>query len=246
MFSVQNLPEHLLLTNNLSSSRSELENQFTKRGVDPSPTSIPLRLEFKPSDRRKTHQLNKMGRSRLQEHQLLHRRAQSLPEYLHLASNDNLYPSTASVEHIAPLANDGPNADLEGNYTQLPVDQDPNSRPSCFRNMIEEIVFIFTVMMATASTTFIQGVIVINTALIGKDLRMTESQITWISAAVGYVICLQPDSQTNVSTDLQVDPSCCFSGRLQTFLVANLNSAMAWLFLVSSLSLPSGHQTHYP
>jgi hypothetical protein len=41
------------------------------------------------------------------------------------------------------------------------------------------------VMMATASTTFLQGVIVINTATNGRDLNMTPAQITWISAAIG-------------------------------------------------------------
>jgi len=210
-----------------------------------SPSAIPLRLDFRPSEKRKIQQLNRIDKGRLREHSLPHRRGQSLPEYLHLANNDNIYPSTVSVEHIAPVANDTSNADLEANATGslLPHDQHPNARPQCFRNIFEECIFVFTVMMATASTTFIQGVIVINTALIGESLKMTASQITWISAAVGYVNCIQYTALANLRADLQVDPSCSFLVRLQTSLGAKLNSVMAWLSSVSSPSLPSGRLT---
>jgi hypothetical protein len=63
---------------------------------------------------------------------------------------------------------------------------DPNARPKNFRTTFEECVFVFTVMMCSASTTFLQGVTIINTATIGKDLNMTAAQITWISASLGY------------------------------------------------------------
>lgn len=66
-----------------------------------------------------------------------------------------------------------------------PEQGDPNARPSCFRNLFEEIIFVFTVMMAIACTTFLQGVIVINTATIGESLDMQPAQITWIAAALG-------------------------------------------------------------
>jgi len=56
------------------------------------------------------------------------------------------------------------------------VDHDPNARPRCFRNAFEEYGFVFTVMMATASTTFLQGVIIINTATIQRDqARMNKN-----------------------------------------------------------------------
>jgi hypothetical protein len=78
------------------------------------------------------------------------------------------------------------------------ITSDPNARPEHFRNLFQECLFIFMVMMATASTTFLQGVIVINTATIGKDLRMTSAQVTWISAAIGYGSHLRFALFTNV------------------------------------------------
>ncbi|KAF8854768.1 MFS general substrate transporter, partial [Acephala macrosclerotiorum] len=65
------------------------------------------------------------------------------------------------------------------------ITADPNARPKHFRNVFEEFIFVFTVMMATACTTFIQGVVNINTVTIGRDLLMTPAQITWIAAAIG-------------------------------------------------------------
>jgi len=191
MFTEQTLLNHHLIPDSTNTSGYKLPkpNHSQMPYLNSSPSSLPLRLDFKPSCQRKMQQLSRKDRSQFHQHPLPHRRGQSLPEYLHSASNDNLYPSTASVEHIAPLANDTLNADIEASPVRslLPQDHDPNARPKCFRNIFEECIFVFTVMMATASTTFIQGVIVINTALIGKDLKMTGSQITWISAAVGYV-----------------------------------------------------------
>ena len=64
--------------------------------------------------------------------------------------------------------------------------QDPNARPRYFSSTFEECVFVFTVVMSAASTTFLQGVTVINTATVGKELHMTAAEVTWISAALGY------------------------------------------------------------
>jgi hypothetical protein len=76
--------------------------------------------------------------------------------------------------------------DIEVEMAQSLMTPDPNARPEHFRNLFTECLFVFMVMMATASTTFLQGVIVINTATIGRDLDMTPAQITWISAAIGW------------------------------------------------------------
>ncbi|KAG0651925.1 putative MFS-type transporter [Hyphodiscus hymeniophilus] len=65
------------------------------------------------------------------------------------------------------------------------MSQNPNARPKHFNSNIQEYIFVFTVMMAAASTTFLQGVTVMNTATIGKDMNMTAAEITWISAALG-------------------------------------------------------------
>jgi len=75
--------------------------------------------------------------------------------------------------------------DLEADLSAGLVEQDPNARPKCFRNLFEEIIFILTVMMAVSCTTFLQGVTVINTATIGRSLHMSPAEVTWISAAIG-------------------------------------------------------------
>ena len=76
--------------------------------------------------------------------------------------------------------------DVEADMAEAVIPQDPNARPKHFSSAFEECVFIFTVMMSAASTTFLQGVTVINTASIGRDLNMTAAEVTWISAALGY------------------------------------------------------------
>jgi hypothetical protein len=86
--------------------------------------------------------------------------------------------------------------DIEVEMARSLITSDPDVRPEHFRNLFEECLFIFMVMMATASTTFLQGVIVINTATIGRDLTMTPAQITWISAAIGYDLQLPLDSES--------------------------------------------------
>jgi hypothetical protein len=75
--------------------------------------------------------------------------------------------------------------DVEADMAEALTPQDPNSRPKYFTSTFQEYVFVFTVMMSAASTTFLQGVTVINTGTIGRDLNMSGAEITWISAALG-------------------------------------------------------------
>lgn len=81
---------------------------------------------------------------------------------------------------------DDKSQDVEAAMAEVIEDEDPDARPKVFRNAFEECIFVFTVMLSTASTTFLQGVIVINTATIGASLHMVPIQIVWISAAIGY------------------------------------------------------------
>ncbi|KAL2071894.1 hypothetical protein VTL71DRAFT_13129 [Oculimacula yallundae] len=87
---------------------------------------------------------------------------------------------------FSTLVNSDINAfNVEADMALALVASDPNARPKQFRSLFEECIFVFTAMMAVASTTFIQGVIVINTATIGRDLNMTSAQVAWIAAAIG-------------------------------------------------------------
>ncbi|TGO26229.1 hypothetical protein BPAE_0064g00450 [Botrytis paeoniae] len=74
---------------------------------------------------------------------------------------------------------------LEPSKLQIMTDHDTNSRPLCFSNWAQEWAFVFTVMLASSSTTIIQGVILIMTNTIGQGLKASAPQVTWIAAAVG-------------------------------------------------------------
>lgn len=56
-------------------------------------------------------------------------------------------------------------------------------RPQCFRNTFQEILFVFMATIGMATNTFLVGATVIVTASVGKDLGMSQSQISWIGAA---------------------------------------------------------------
>jgi hypothetical protein len=93
------------------------------------------------------------------------------------------YPSVSSSGTAIPS---NPKCfDIEADMANALIPQNPNSRPKYFRNLYEECIFVFAIMMATSSTTFLQGATVINTANIGKDLNMNPANISWISAALG-------------------------------------------------------------
>ena len=138
-------------------------------------------------------------------------------------SSRNVFPSHSSL--TAVHYSDVKSFDVEADMAEALMPPDPDARPKHFRSTFEECVFVFTVMMAAASTTFLQGVTIINTATIGKDLHMSVAQVTWISAALGY-------EHTNLSSlnpkpdKLAVSPadrSCCSSERLQISSAVKFN-----------------------
>ena len=56
-------------------------------------------------------------------------------------------------------------------------------RPAYFKNTFQEVAFVSQATIATATNSFFAGAVSIVTASIGRDLGMTQGQITWISAA---------------------------------------------------------------
>ena len=93
----------------------------------------------------------------------------------------SIHSSSTAVHHCSNVQC----FDIEVDMAEALMPQDPNARPRHFNSTFEECVFVFTVMMSAASTTFLQGVTVINTATIGRDLKMTAAEVTWISASLG-------------------------------------------------------------
>jgi hypothetical protein len=63
---------------------------------------------------------------------------------------------------------------------------DFGARPECFKNTLQEVSFVAEATLATATTSFLTGVSVIVTATIGRDLGMTQSEISWITASTSY------------------------------------------------------------
>ncbi len=73
-------------------------------------------------------------------------------------------PDVAGSKSVSPAAGNGP-------------------RPVYFKNTFQEVAFVSQATIATATNSFFAGAVSIVTASIGRDLGMTQGQITWISAA---------------------------------------------------------------
>ena len=59
----------------------------------------------------------------------------------------------------------------------------PNACPASFRSTTQEILFILTATMGVAMPSFLQGCTIVISSFVGRDLNMTTSQITWITAS---------------------------------------------------------------
>ena len=64
------------------------------------------------------------------------------------------------------------------------TDTNPNgSRPACFRNTVQEILFVLTTTFAIGQSSIFAGALVCLTSFIGRDLHMNAAEISWINAA---------------------------------------------------------------
>lgn len=81
----------------------------------------------------------------------------------------------------------GPDHDLERHSTHLSrvqsMKQTLGERPACFKNTVQEVSFVAQATIAMSTSTFLVGASSIVTASIGRDLGMTQSEISWIAAA---------------------------------------------------------------
>ncbi|KAK3687372.1 major facilitator superfamily-domain-containing protein [Podospora appendiculata] len=57
-------------------------------------------------------------------------------------------------------------------------------RPVCFKDTFREVAFVFQATNAIATSSFLQGASAIITVSIGRDLGMTQGEITWITASM--------------------------------------------------------------
>lgn len=56
-------------------------------------------------------------------------------------------------------------------------------RPACFSSTAQEVSFVTQSTIAMSTTTFLVGASSIVTAAIGRDLNMTQAEISWIAAS---------------------------------------------------------------
>ncbi|KUI68577.1 hypothetical protein VM1G_04181 [Cytospora mali] len=81
----------------------------------------------------------------------------------------------------------GPNSDLERHHTHISriqsIKQGLGERPECFKNTLQEVSFVAQATIAMSTSTFLNGAASIVTASIGRDLGMSQGEISWISAA---------------------------------------------------------------
>jgi hypothetical protein len=86
---------------------------------------------------------------------------------------------------------DGALAAVNSRGEPLPSIEEPpaeaGKRPECFPSTVQECLFVLTATMSIGMSSFLYGICTVITAPIGKDLRMTSAQITWINAAASFV-----------------------------------------------------------
>lgn len=94
---------------------------------------------------------------------------------------------THAVAELAALTDDG---DKEaGGMTRLErITTSFGDRPEYFRNTLQEVAFVMQATVATASTAFLMGTALIITVPVSLDLKMTQGEISWISASTSCVI----------------------------------------------------------
>jgi hypothetical protein len=75
-----------------------------------------------------------------------------------------------------------------GNDDSQPINgKDPNARPECFRSTFQECLFVMSVTMAVAMSSFLTGAITVMSSFAGRDLQMSNAEISWLNAAPSYV-----------------------------------------------------------
>jgi hypothetical protein len=72
--------------------------------------------------------------------------------------------------------------DAELGNSNAPI-KDPDARPECFSSTFQECLFVISVTMAVAMTSFLTGSVTVMSSFAGEDLNMTNAEITWMNAA---------------------------------------------------------------
>ncbi|KKY34188.1 putative major facilitator superfamily protein [Diaporthe ampelina] len=94
---------------------------------------------------------------------------------------------TDRVRQVSISSSPEPYGDLERQNTRLSVAetirQKLGNRPECFKNTAQEVSFVTQATIAMASNPFLTGATSTVTATIGRELGMTQGQVSWIAAS---------------------------------------------------------------
>lgn len=58
------------------------------------------------------------------------------------------------------------------------------SRPTCFKNLISECLFVLTTTFAIGQSSMLTGALIVMSASIQKGLSMNDSEVTWLAAGL--------------------------------------------------------------
>jgi len=89
------------------------------------------------------------------------------------------------VDHGAPvfdLEKTEPTMSIGAPLPEVQTNID-GGRPACFKNVLEESLFVLTTTFAVGQNSILAGAILCMSSFIGEDLRMSASEVTWLSAA---------------------------------------------------------------
>lgn len=94
---------------------------------------------------------------------------------------------TERVRQVSISSLPGPGEDLERQNTHISlaesIRQKLGNRPTCFKNTAQEVSFVTQATIAMASNPFLTGATSTVTATIGRELGMTQGQVSWIAAS---------------------------------------------------------------
>jgi MFS family permease len=63
------------------------------------------------------------------------------------------------------------------------MDDKYGARPACFKSTLQEVLFVVTATMTIGLSSMTGGAITVISSFVGRDLGMTNAEITWLSAA---------------------------------------------------------------
>lgn len=85
----------------------------------------------------------------------------------------------------SPAAGDDDDLERQNTHISLAesIRQVIGNRPGCFKNTAQEVSFVAQATVAMASNPFLTGATSTVTATIGRELGMTQGQVSWIAAS---------------------------------------------------------------